>query len=117
MASMAERARLRFEGRKLLQALADINKTPLRDILGRQNYSFLVKIRREFCIKADALGLSCLAIAKILKRSYSTVLYHLNPEMRLRKSERRVYRPRTPEQKLRRLRYSKRVVHDLAMNL
>lgn len=90
MVSISELARRRFEGRKLLDDLAREHKAAVRDITGRYNYPFLVKIRREFCIRASGLGLGCISIAKILHRSHGTVLYHLKPEMRMRKRAQRL---------------------------
>lgn len=90
MASVSELAKRRFEGRKLLEDMAKERRACMRDITGRYNYPFLVEIRRDFCIRAKGLGLGCVMIGKILHRSPWTVLYHLKPEMRVRKREQRL---------------------------
>jgi hypothetical protein len=90
MASMAELARQRLEGRKLLDDIAKERSAAVRDITGRYNYRFLVVIRREFCIRANDLGIGATSIAKVLQRHHGTVLYHLRPEMRARKRAQRL---------------------------
>ena len=69
---------MRFEARAILQAIANDNKTPIRDIVGRYNDANLVALRVQFMKRAKALGMGSVTIGRIINRSHGTVLYHLN---------------------------------------
>jgi chromosomal replication initiation ATPase DnaA len=81
---MAELARHRFEARNMLKALAKDRKAAMSDIVGRYNYPELVAVRLEFIKMARERGMSCLTIGRVMGRHHTTILYHLNPEMKQR---------------------------------
>lgn len=75
---MAELARFRHEGRRMIEGLARKHRTPVRDIVGRYNDVALVAIRAEFIKWATGLGMGSVTIARMIGRDHSTVLYHRN---------------------------------------
>lgn len=83
-------AQKRFEARKMLKELAIERKAAIRDIVGRYNEPQFVALRVEFIKRASALGLGCISIGRILERDHTTILYHLKPEMQVRKSAQRL---------------------------
>jgi chromosomal replication initiation ATPase DnaA len=76
--SLAVSARMRFEARNILKAIANDNKVPVRDIVGRYGDANLVALRVEFIKRARALGMGSVVIGRIINRGHWTVLYHLN---------------------------------------
>jgi len=87
---MVSLARRRFAARKMLKELAADRKVAVRDIVGRYNEPQFVALRVEFIKRASALGLGCITIGRILERDHTTVLYHLKPEMQVRKNAQRL---------------------------
>lgn len=74
--SMAELARLRFRGREMLKVLANDNKVPVRDIVGRYNDANLVAIRVQFIKWAAGLGMGSVVAGRLINRHHTTILHH-----------------------------------------
>jgi chromosomal replication initiation ATPase DnaA len=81
------------QGRELLLQLAKSRDVLPSDVMGHYNSDYLIRIRKDFCLRAKEMGLGCISIGKILNRDHTTVLYHLSPAMQARKTEARSRRP------------------------
>lgn len=82
-------------GMALLTQLSKHYNVDIPSIRSTARFDYLVKIRREFCHRAYALGLGRIIIGKLLWRDPETVAYHMCPAMRARKElQRRRYQAR-----------------------
>jgi hypothetical protein len=72
----------------LLALVAQQNATTaeaLRDKGAKTRRPHLVKLRRDFCVRGRAIGLTTPELAIALNRHYSTISYHSSPELRANK--------------------------------
>lgn len=90
-----------YELLKQISAEFDIDIASLRDPC---RLDYLVKARREFCVRGRAMGISATALGRAIHRDHSVVCYHSSFEMRSRKLENlkiwrseRVFRVPTPK--------------------
>lgn len=72
--------------KKLLVGISQKRKIGMKDILSRDTSRHIVAVRREFCKRANELGVGIVILGKILDRHHTTLLPYINPEFARRKS-------------------------------
>lgn len=109
-----------------MAATANIDMKSLKSRNPRYQAKEAVALRKAFSIRGRSLEFTVIELGIALNRDHSVISYHANGKTKKRSP----WKARTPEQKQqanlaaqgrrrmrREARYSKRVVHDLAMNL
>lgn len=76
--------------RAILAHIAKRAKVDPKDLAGRDMARRFIAPRSEVCRLANAAGVGQTVIAYVLNRDLSTILYHINPAYRARKTARRL---------------------------
>ncbi|MDB5620541.1 hypothetical protein [Tardiphaga sp.] len=71
--------------RQIVRATLSVHQICAEDFFGRSREPYLVAARMNCAVRLQSAGYAFADIGRFMKRSPSTILYYLNPDMRERK--------------------------------
>ena len=78
------------KARALLEEVARAHRVDVKSLKEHANFRHLMNARRDYCVLGLERGIGLGALAGVLGRDRTTIVYHQRPEMRERKQDQRM---------------------------
>lgn len=74
----------------LLEQISAAHNIDIRSLRAKANFRHFNLARRDYCVRGLEAGIGTAALADVLRRDRSTVVYHQRPDMQIRKRAQRL---------------------------